>query len=207
MVADPTVFVVDDDEALRRSLSYLIESVGLEVETFTGGEEFLAACDPDRPGVLVLDLRMPGIGGLDVQRELSRRRIQLPIILLTGHAEVSTAVRSLKEGAFDFIEKPFSDQVLLDSIQAAIREDRSIRSQRLRHDDIAERVERLTQREREVMAHVVVGEANRVIAEHLGLSPKTVEVHRAHVMEKLEVHSLAELVRLAVALEPAEQAS
>jgi FixJ family two-component response regulator len=207
MVADPTVFVVDDDEALRRSLSYLIESVGLEVETFAGGEEFLAACDPDRPGVLVLDLRMPGIGGLDVQRELSRRRIELPIILLTGHAEVSTAVRSLKEGAFDFIEKPFSDQVLLDSIQAAIREDRSIRSQRLRHDDIAERVERLTQREREVMAHVVVGEANRVIAEHLGLSPKTVEVHRAHVMEKLEVHSLAELVRLAVALEPAEQAS
>jgi FixJ family two-component response regulator len=207
MVADPTVFVVDDDEALRRSLSYLIESVGLEVETFAGGEEFLAACDPDRAGVLVLDLRMPGIGGLDVQRELSRRRIELPIILLTGHAEVSTAVRSLKEGAFDFIEKPFSDQVLLDSIQAAIREDRSIRSQRLRHDDIAERVERLTQREREVMAHVVVGEANRVIAEHLGLSPKTVEVHRAHVMEKLEVHSLAELVRLAVALEPAEQAS
>jgi FixJ family two-component response regulator len=207
MVADPTVFVVDDDEALRRSLSYLIESVGLEVETFAGGEEFLAACDPDRPGVLVLDLRMPGIGGLDVQRELSRRRIELPIILLTGHAEVSTAVRSLKEGAFDFIEKPFSDQVLLDSIQAAIREDRSIRSQRLRHDDIAERVERLTQREREVMAHVVVGEANRVIAEHLGLSPKTVEVHRAHVMEKLEVHSLAELVRLAVALEPTEQAS
>ena len=207
MVTDPTVFVVDDDEALRRSLSYLIESVGLEVETFAGGEEFLAACDPDRPGVLVLDLRMPGIGGLDVQRELSRRRIELPIILLTGHAEVSTAVRSLKEGAFDFIEKPFSDQVLLDSIQAAIREDRTIRSQRLRHGDIAERVERLTQREREVMARVVVGEANRVIAEQLGLSPKTVEVHRAHVMEKLEVRSLAELVRLAVALEPAEQAS
>jgi FixJ family two-component response regulator len=206
MVTDPTVFVVDDDEALRRSLSYLIESVGLEVETFAGGEEFLAACDPDRPGVLVLDLRMPGIGGLDVQRELNRRGIELPIILLTGHAEVSTAVRSLKEGAFDFIEKPFSDQVLLDSIQAAIRTDRTIRSDRFRHSDIAERVERLTQREREVMERVVVGEANRVIAEHLGLSPKTVEVHRAHVMEKLEVHSLAELVRLAVALEPNEQA-
>jgi len=206
MVTDPTVFVVDDDPALRRSLSYLIESVGLEVESFAGGEEFLQACDPDRPGVLVLDLRMPGIGGLDVQRELNRRGIELPIILLTGHAEVSTAVRSLKEGAFDFIEKPFSDQVLLDSIQAAIREDRTIRSQRLRHRDIAERVERLTQREREVMERVVVGEANRVIAEHLGLSPKTVEVHRAHVMEKLEVRSLAELVRMVVALEPSDRA-
>ena len=206
MVTDPTVFVVDDDPALRRSLSYLIESVGLEVETFAGGEAFLDACDPDRPGVLVLDLRMPGIGGLDVQRELKQRGIDIPIILLTGHAEVSTAVRSLKEGAFDFIEKPFSDQVLLDSIQAAIREDRTVRAQRIRQADIAERVERLTQREREVMERVVVGEANRVIAEHLGLSPKTVEVHRAHVMEKLEVRSLAELVRLAVALEPAEQA-
>jgi FixJ family two-component response regulator len=206
MVTDPTVFVVDDDPALRRSLSYLIESVGLEVESFAGGEEFLQACDPERPGVLILDLRMPGIGGLDVQRELNRRGIELPIILLTGHAEVSTAVRSLKEGAFDFIEKPFSDQVLLDSVQAAIREDRSIRSQRVRQREIAERVERLTQREREVMERVVVGEANRVIAERLGLSPKTVEVHRAHVMEKLEVHSLAELVRLAVALEPVEPA-
>jgi FixJ family two-component response regulator len=207
MVTDPMVFVVDDDPALRRSLSYLIESVGLEVETFAGGEEFLESCDPERPGVLVLDLRMPGVGGLDVQRELNRRGIDLPIILLTGHAEVSTAVRSLKDGAFDFIEKPFSDQVLLDSIQAAIRTDRRRRSDRILHGDIAERVERLTQRERQVMERVVIGEANRVIAEHLGLSPKTVEVHRAHVMEKLEVHSLAELVRLAVALEPAEKAS
>ena len=206
MVTDPTVFVVDDDPALRRSLSYLIESIGLDVETFAGGEEFLDACDPGRPGVLVLDLRMPGIGGLDVQRELNRRGIALPIILLTGHAEVSTAVRSLKGGAFDFIEKPFSDQVLLDAIQAAIRTDRTARTQSIRHEDIAERMERLTQREREVMERVVVGEANRVIAEHLGLSPKTVEVHRAHVMEKLEVRSLAELVRFAVALEPSEPA-
>lgn len=196
METDPTVFVVDDDPAMRQSLRWLIESVNLAVETFPAAPEFLSGYDPNRPGCLVLDVRMPGMSGLDLQEELNRRRIDIPIIILTGYAEVPTAVRALKGGALDFIEKPFSDQLLLDRIQQAIASDRQVRERNLARAALAARVAHLTPREREVMQLVVAGSSNREIAAELGLSVKTVEVHRARVMEKMKVDSLAELVRL-----------
>lgn len=196
MNSEPTVFVVDDDPAMRQSLRWLIESVHLAVETFASAQEFLAAYNPERPGCLVLDVRMPGMGGLDLQAELARRQIEIPIIVITGYAEVATAVRALKAGAIDFIEKPFSDQLLLDRIQQAIASDRQARERRAERAAVAARVAQLTPRERDVMQLVVAGSSNREIAAELGLSIKTVEVHRARVMEKMQVDSLAELVRL-----------
>jgi two-component system, LuxR family, response regulator FixJ len=196
MEHDPTVFVVDDDPAMRQSLRWLIESVNVAVETYATAQDFLAAYDPDRPGCLVLDVRMPGMGGLDLQAELARREIEVPVIIITGYAEVPTAVRALKSGALDFIEKPFSDQLLLDRIQQAIASDRQARVRRHERATLAARVAQLTPREREVMQLVVAGSSNREIAAELGLSVKTVEVHRARVMEKMKVDSLADLVRL-----------
>jgi two-component system, LuxR family, response regulator FixJ len=196
METDPTVFVVDDDPAMRESLRWLIESVNVGVETYATAQDFLAVYDPDRPGCLVLDVRMPGMGGLDLQAELARREIEIPIIIITGYAEVPTAVRALKAGALDFIEKPFSDQLLLDRIQQAIASDRQARARRFERAALAARVAQLTPREREVMQLVVAGSSNREIAAELGLSVKTVEVHRARVMEKMKVDSLADLVRL-----------
>lgn len=202
MASEPTVFVVDDDPDLRAVLSNLIASVGLAVETFSSAQEFLDRYDPSRAGCLVLDVRMPGQSGLDLQRELARRDATLPVIIITGFAEVHLAVRALKGGAIDFIEKPFSNQVLLDRIEEAIRRDRQARQEKERRGRFAERLATLTPREREVMERVVAGKPNKVIATELGLSLKTVEGHRAHVMEKMQVDSLAELVRLAVGAEP-----
>ncbi len=196
MENEPTVFVVDDDPAMRQSLRWLIESVNLSVETYAAAQEFLAAYDPSRSGCLVLDVRMPGMGGLDLQDELRSREIEIPIIIVTGYAEVPTAVRALKGGAVDFIEKPFSDQLLLDRIQQAIASDRQARARQAERAELSARVAQLTPREREVMQLVVGGSSNREIAAELGLSVKTVEVHRARVMEKMKVDSLAELVRL-----------
>jgi RNA polymerase sigma factor (sigma-70 family) len=196
METDPTVFVVDDDPAMRQSLRWLIESVNVAVETYAAAQDFLAAYDPNRPGCLVLDVRMPGMGGLDLQAELARREIEVPVIIITGYAEVPTAVRALKSGALDFIEKPFSDQLLLDRIQQAIASDRQARVRRHERAALAARVAQLTPREREVMQLVVAGSSNREIAAELGLSVKTVEVHRARVMEKMKVDSLADLVRI-----------
>jgi len=196
METEATVFVVDDDPAMRQSLRWLIESVNLAVETYPTAQDFLAAYKPERTGCLVLDVRMPGMGGLDLQEELARREIEIPIIIITGYAEVPTAVRALKAGALDFIEKPFSDQLLLDRIQQAILSDRQVRARKAERAELAARVGQLTPREREVMQLVVAGSSNREIAAELGLSVKTVEVHRARVMEKMEVDSLAELVRL-----------
>jgi RNA polymerase sigma factor (sigma-70 family) len=196
METDPTVFVVDDDPAMRQSLRWLIESVNVAVETYATAQDFLAAYDPNRPGCLVLDVRMPGMGGLDLQAELARREIEVPVIIITGYAEVPTAVRALKSGALDFIEKPFSDQLLLDRIQQAIASDRQARVRRHERAALAARVAQLTPREREVMQLVVAGSSNREIAAELGLSVKTVEVHRARVMEKMKVDSLADLVRI-----------
>jgi FixJ family two-component response regulator len=198
MPAEPTVFVIDDDPAVRRSLSWLIESVGLHVSTFQNAEQFLAAYDRDRPGCLVLDVRMPGMSGLDLQDELVRREVNIPTIVLTGHAEVAMAVRAVKAGAVDFIEKPFSHQQLLDRVRQALDLDRQTRAESIRRAGILERVRQLSAREREVMERVVAGKANKEIAADLGLSPKTVEVHRAHVMEKMNVESLAELIRVAL---------
>lgn len=194
----PVVFVVDDDPAMRDSLRWLIESTGLNVETFGDAQTFLARIRPDLPGCLVLDVRMPGMSGLDLQAELTRRGIGLPTIVVTGHAEVPMAVRAVKAGAIDFIEKPFSDQLLLDRVRQGIEMDRLEREGRARRADVLRRMSLLTQREREVLDLVVAGRANKEIAATLRLSPKTVEVHRAHVMEKMQASSVAELVRLAL---------
>ena len=191
-----TVFVVDDDPAIRESLRWLIESVGLKVKVFTTANEFLKSYDPSLPGCLVLDIRMPGMSGLDLQNELAARKVSIPILIITGHAEVPVAVSAMKAGALDFIEKPFSDQLLLDRIRRAIEKDVEFRQAHSERAEVAARLAQLTPREREVMDLVITGKANKVIASELGLSPKTVEVHRAHVMKKMQVDSLAELVRL-----------
>ena len=198
----PVVFVVDDDPAMRDSLRWLIESTGLRVETYGDARAFLDAIGPDRPGCLVLDVRMPGMSGLDLQAELGRRGIGLPTIVVTGHAEVPLAVRAVKAGAIDFIEKPFSDQLLLDRVRQGIEIDRRERVRRARRAEVMRRIGLLTQREREVLDLVVSGKANKEIAAALRLSPKTVEVHRSHVMDKMQAESVAELVRLALSVQP-----
>ena len=193
---EPTVFVVDDDRAMRESLSWLLDSVGLRVRSYATAADFLAEHDPAQPGCLVLDVRMPGMSGLDLQAELARRGVELPTIVITGHAEVSMAVRAVKAGAIDFIEKPFSDQLLLDRVRQALEVDLEAREVRRRREDARRRLATLTAREREVLNLVVAGKANKEIASALGVSPKTVEVHRAHVMSKMCVDSLAELIRI-----------
>jgi len=198
MPPEPTVFVVDDDRAMRDSLRWLLESVGLSVRTYATAAEFLGDYDATRPGCLVLDVRMPGMSGLDLQAELTRRGAGLPTIVVTGHAEVPMAVRAVKAGAIDFIEKPFSDQLLLDRVRQALEIDRQDREVRGRREEARRRLESLTAREREVLGLVVAGRANKEIAATLGLSTKTVEVHRAHVMSKMEAESLAELIRVAI---------
>jgi FixJ family two-component response regulator len=200
MPPEPTVFVVDDDPAMRDSLCWLLQSVDLHVETYPSADAFLAAYDVGRPGCLVLDVRMPGMSGLNLQDELRARHIRLPIIMLSGHAEVPTAVRALKAGAIDFMEKPFSDELLLDRIRHAIDLDREQRDAEARRSAVAERYALLTPREREVMELVTAGKANKVIAAELGLSPKTVEVHRAAVMDKMQADSVPDLVRMRLAL-------
>ena len=193
---EPTVFVVDDDRAMRESLSWLLDSVGLRVRSYATAADFLAEHDPAQPGCLVLDVRMPGMSGLDLQAELARRGVELPTIVITGHAEVSMAVRAVKAGAIDFIEKPFSDQLLLDRVRQALEIDLEVREVRRRREDALRRLATLTAREREVLNLVVAGKQNKEIASELGVSPKTVEVHRAHVMSKMCVDSLAELIRI-----------
>ena len=197
---EPTVFVVDDDPAVRDSLRWLFESVGLAVETFATAEEFLNGCHPARPGCLLLDVRMPGMSGLNLQDELVARHFTLPTIIITGYAEVATAVRALKTGAIDFIEKPFSDELLLERIRHAISADRQEREAQAQRADVAARFALLTARERSVMELVIAGKANKVVAAELGLSPKTVEVHRANVMKKMQAQSVADLVRFGLAV-------
>jgi FixJ family two-component response regulator len=192
----PTVYVVDDDPAMRSSLRWLIESVGLSVRTCASAREFLSTYHDGEHGCLVLDVRMPGMSGLDLQAELARLRIKIPILIITGYAEVPLAVRAMKAGAFDFIEKPFSDQTLLDRIRAAVALDEVARKRRTAREQVEARMRLLTQRERDVMERVITGKSNKVIASELQLSMKTVEVHRSHVMEKLQADSLADLIRL-----------
>lgn len=196
---EQTVFVVDDDPSLRQSLQWLLESVGLRVETYASADEFLDIYQPPRQGCLLLDIRMPGMTGLDLQQALLERRIALPTIIITGHGDVPTAVRAMKAGAVDFIEKPFNDQLLLDRIHQAL--ERNTRQQQREVQRLAAlaRLVQLTRREREVMNLVVAGKTNKTIATELGLSEKTVEVHRANLMKKLQLNSVAELVKLAVA--------
>ena len=196
MSADPTVFVVDDDPAMRQSLRWLLQSVGLAVETYPTAEAFLATADGGRPGCLVLDVRMPGMSGLHLQEELKAKGLMLPIIVVTGYAEVPTAVRALKSGAIDFIEKPFSDQVLVESVRHALTLDQQMRATEAERAEVTARLALLSAREREVLERVTEGSPNKVIAVDLGIGEKTVEVHRASVMRKLSVNSVAALTRL-----------
>jgi two-component system, LuxR family, response regulator FixJ len=201
-VADTTVFIVDDDPASRDPLRWLLESVELRVMAFPSATEFLDAYDPSTPGCLILDVRLRGMSGLDLQAELNRRGVQVATIFLTGHADVPMAVRAMKNGAFDFLEKPFNDQMLLDRVQQAIERDRKERSRDAERAEQQHRLEALTPREREVMELLVEGRANKETADALGLSVRTVEGHRARLMEKLGANSLAELVRIKLAIDP-----
>ena len=194
--AESTVFVVDDDADLRESLGWLFESAGLRVKSYSTAQEFLTDYKPEEPGCLLLDVRMPGLSGLDLQEELRRHGVPPPIIIMTGHARVPMAVRALKGGAIDFIRKPFSDQSLLERIRQAIDLDRRTRQVRMECTKFAALLTSLTPREREVMDLVIAGKPNKIIAADLGISPKTVEIHRGRVMEKMQVESVAELVRL-----------
>lgn len=198
---EPTVFIVDDDEAVRNAIALLMRSVGLPSESFASAPEFLAAWDPERPGCLVLDIRMGGMSGIDVQKELAARRAILPIIFVTGHGDVAMAVRAMQDGAVDFVEKPFRDQGLLDRIHRAIRLDGENRRTLEERESIRDRLGALTPREREIMRRVVHGEPNKAIAFDLGISERTVEVHRSRVMEKMKATSLPHLVRMALTAE------
>jgi len=200
MKQQATVFVIDDDPSVCRALQLLIESVGLNIETYNNAQAFLDAYNPAKWGCIVLDVRMPGVGGLDLQDTLPERGIHLPIIFITGHGDVPTSVRALKGGAEDFIQKPFDDQTLLDAIQRAIRKDRDSRAADAKRAEILSRVENLTRREREVLGLVVTGMPNKGVAARMGISEKTVKTHRARVMEKMQAASLPELVLLAEAV-------
>lgn len=192
----PTVFIVDDDPAIRIAMQALMESVHLQHEIFGSADEFLEQFNDDRAGCLILDIRMPGLGGLELQDLLVQRHSTLPIIFITGHGDVPMAVEAMQKGAVDFIQKPFRDQDLLDRIHHALKADRERRVEQRQHSEVAERVARLTNREHEVFDLVVTGKANKVIAYELGVSQRTVEIHRARVMEKMEARSLADLVKL-----------
>lgn len=194
----PTVFIVDDDQAIRNSLKWLIESVAMEVKTFESADAFIKNYYPGRSGCLLLDVRMPGMSGLELQEYLAEKRINIPVIIITGHGDVPMAIRAMKAGAVDFIEKPFNDELLLESIRHALLLDEQQRDKQTHKAEIATRLARLTPREHEVMAMVTAGKANKEIASALGVSAKTVEAHRARVMEKMQASSLADLVRMAM---------
>ena len=201
MSEKPIVFVVDDDEAARDSLGWLVRSVGLEVVTTASAAEFLKLFDPGQPGCLILDIRMPGMSGLELLNRLQELHAVLPVIIITGHGDVPMAVRALKAGAMEFIEKPFNDQELLDCVHKGIQKDAERRITIQQRQRVIERYEQLTPREREVMSGVVEGLANKEISRKLDISVKTVEAHRARIMEKMQANSLSQLVRMALTLE------
>jgi RNA polymerase sigma factor (sigma-70 family) len=194
----PTVFVVDDDDAVRTSLRLLLKSVGLPVETFASAQEYLDGAEGDRSGCLVLDIRMPGMSGLELQQRLNETHSIIPIVFITGHGDVPMAVEAMQHGAVDFIQKPFRDQDLIDRINQALEKDRENREGLRERDAIHKRMQQLTPREREVLDLVTQGKANKVIAGDLDVSQRTVEIHRARVMEKMGASSLAHLVRMVI---------
>ena len=201
MNPEPIVFVIDDEAEVRQSLRFLIESVGLTVRTFSSAHEFLDGIDEDPFGCLVLDVRLPGMSGLQLLEELRRRGMHLPTIVLTGHPDVQVAVRALKVGAFDFLEKPLGDQPLLDLVNEAIARSHRVREEWAERSRARTLVQALSPREREVLDLLVAGKANKEIADELGLSTRTIEGHRGRLIDKLQVGSIAEMVRLAILAE------
>jgi len=194
------VIVVDDDDAVRNSLRLLLKSVGLLTLTHASAQEYLDAWDPAQPGCLVLDVRMPGMSGLELQEELNRRGAIVPVIFISGHGDIPMAVDAIQHGAFDFLQKPFRDQDLIDRVQRALAVDHANRETLAQRDTVRQRYESLTPREQEVIALVTQGKANKVMAGDLGVSQRTVEIHRARVMEKMGAQSLAQLVRMVIDL-------
>ena len=195
--AETLVFVIDDDQSVRESLESLLRSVGHAVQSFRSAQEFLSRGRPNVPGCLVLDVRMPGLSGLDLQAELSRAGIRIPVIFLTGHGDIPMSVRAMKAGAVEFFTKPFHDQDLLDAVREAIERDRAARRERAEMDGLRSLYDSLTPREREVMALVVRGLLNKQVAFELEISEITVKVHRHQVMKKMKAESVADLVRMA----------
>jgi len=198
----PVVFVVDDDESVRSSLRFLLRTAGLESRAFGSAPEFLCSYDPSQPGCLVLDVRMPGMSGIELQQELNLRGVVIPVIFITGHGDIPMAVEAMQHGAHDFLQKPFRDEDLIERIQKALARDAEARAGLEGHKAIRACLESLTPREREVLELMVRGKPNKVMAHELGVSQRTVEIHRARVMEKSGATSLAELVRMVMDVEP-----
>ena len=196
MTSACVVFVVDDDPSVRASLKFLVSTVGLQVESFDSAEAFLNKKPPDGPSCLVLDVRLRGMSGLDLQRELAARDLRIPIVFITGHGDIPMSVRAMKAGAVEFLSKPFRDQDLLDAIRAALERDRARRDQEKEVTELQQRFESLTLRQREVTAMVVSGFLNKQIADELGTAENTVKVHRSRAMEKMRANSLADLIKL-----------
>lgn len=193
---EDTVFVVDDDKSVRDSIRWLLESIRLRVETFDSAEAFFHQYTPDRPGCLVLDVRMPGMSGPELMDKLGAPKPSIPIIFLSAHGDVPLAVRAMKGGAVDFLQKPYNNQTFLERVRQALGQDAEARKSRLRQDDVAARLSALTERERQVLKGVVSGKSNKEIARDMEISHKTVEVHRGRLMQKMEAHSIAELLQL-----------
>lgn len=193
---ESTVFIVDDDQSIRHAMGLLMKSVGLPHEVFASANDFLESHDGSENGCLVLDIRMPGMGGLELQEKLIEMRSGIPIIFITGHGDIPMAVEAMQKGAVDFIQKPFRDQELLDRIDDALDAASERQTERARKSEVQERINALTNREREVLELVVTGKPNKIIAHELGVSQRTIEIHRARVMEKMQARSLAELVRM-----------
>lgn len=200
-----TVYVVDDDEAVRASLDMLLSSVSLNVETYASGQDFLANWKPERPGVLLVDLRMPGMSGLELQQKLVAAGHRIPIIFISAHGDVSSAVRAMRTGADEFLTKPFGEEVLLDRIQKAIRAELSQRESERKHSKVRAHYDTLTPRQREVLECVVAGKSNKEIARELDISVKTVELHRGQMMSRMAAQSIADLVKMHMELRQAEQ--
>lgn len=196
MTSASVVFVVDDDPSVRASLKFLVSTVGLQVESFDSAEAFLNKKPPDGPSCLVLDVRLRGMSGLDLQRELAARGLRIPIVFITGHGDIPMSVRAMKAGAVEFLSKPFRDQDLLDAIRAALERDRARRDQEKEVTELQQRFESLTLRQREVTAMVVSGFLNKQIADELGTAENTVKVHRSRAMEKMRAKSLADLIKM-----------
>lgn len=201
MTVSPTVFIVDDDALVRDALTLLLDTAGYQVEAYASAEAFLEAYRPDRPGCLVLDVNMPGMSGPELQAEFARRQIRLPIIFLTAHGDVALAVRAIKNGAMDYLMKPIDGSQLLERVQNGIHEDARLRAAEISTAARREALARLTQREQEVLARIVAGDSNKEIARRLGISHRTVEVHRARIMEKLGARTVLDLAAVSEALQ------